>query len=90
MQTQEKKFETSGIKYCNCFLECTNFKDDLIEYKCLCCSKNYQQKFYEKLKERVFKTYKFSNPDNNKFYLLLRKGVYPYKYMDDWEKFNEP
>ena len=22
-------------KYCDCFLEYTNFKDDLIEYKCL-------------------------------------------------------
>ena len=21
--------------------------------------------------------------------LLLRKGVYPYEYMDDWNKFNE-
>ena len=21
--------------------------------------------------------------------MLLRKGVYPYQYMDDWEKFNE-
>ena len=26
---------------------------------------------------------------NNKFILLLRKGVYPYEYMDEWEKFNE-
>ena len=25
----------------------------------------------------------------NKFILLLRHGVYPYKYMKDWEKFNE-
>ena len=30
----------------------TNLKDDLIEYKCLCCNKNYQHKFDEKLKER--------------------------------------
>ena len=36
---------------CNCFLECTNFKDVLIEYNCLCYNKNYEQKFDEKLKE---------------------------------------
>ena len=32
------------------FLEYTNFKDDLIKYKWLCCSKKYKQKFEEKLK----------------------------------------
>ena len=84
----DKKCETS-YKLFDCFLEYMNFKDDLIEYKCLCCNKNYQQKFDEKLKERFFNTYKFSNHDNNKFILLLWKGVYPYEYMDDWEKFNE-
>ena len=31
----------------------------------------------------------FSSNYINKFTLLLRKGVYPYEYMDDWEKFNE-
>ena len=25
----------------------------------------------------------------NKFILLLRKGVYPFEYMDNWERFNE-
>ena len=86
-----KTFTTWGLeyKYCNCFLEYTNFKDDLIEYKCLRCNKSYQQNFDENFKERFFNTYKFSNHDNNKFILLLQKGVYPYKYMDDWEKFNE-
>ena len=29
------------------------------------------------------------NGDLNKFVLLLRKGAYPYKYMDSWERFNE-
>ena len=40
-----KKCETCGIKCkdCSCFLKYTHFKDDLIEYKCLCCNKNYQQ-----------------------------------------------
>ena len=42
----DKKCETYAIKYkyCGCFLEYANFKDDLIEYKCLCCNKSYQQK----------------------------------------------
>ena len=33
--------------------------------------------------------HKFCNGDLNKFVLLLRKGVYPYEYMDSWERFNE-
>ena len=27
--------------------------------------------------------------ETNKLVLLLRKGVYPYKYMDNWERFHE-
>ena len=39
---------------------------------------------------RIFvNTYKFANPHINKFILLLQKEVYPYEYIDDWEKFNE-
>ena len=75
--------------YCYCFLEYTNFKDNVIKYKCLSCNKNYQHKFNEKLKEKSLNTYKCFNHDNNKFILSLRKGVYSYKYMDDWKKFNE-
>ena len=40
-------------------------------------------------KKDLLLTYKFSNYDNKKFISLLQKGVYPYEYMDDWEKFNE-
>ena len=54
----DKKCETCRIKYkyCDCFLGNTNFKDDLIEYQSLCCNRNYQEKFDEKLKERFFNT----------------------------------
>ena len=31
----------------------------------------------------------FSNHDINKFISLLEKGVYPFKYMGDWEKYIE-
>ena len=63
--------ETCGITYetCDSFLEYTNFKDNLIECKYLCCNKNYQQKFDEKLKEGFLNTYKYHNHDSNKFIL---------------------
>ena len=54
-----------------CFLEQTNSKGDLIEYKCLCCNKSYQRKFDEHLSEQLFNTNKFSNHGNNKFFLFL-------------------
>ena len=39
-----KKCETCEItcEVCHCFLKYKNFKDDLIEYKCLWCNKNNQ------------------------------------------------
>ena len=37
-----------NISIATVFFEYANFKDNLIEYKCVCCNKNYQQKFDEK------------------------------------------
>ena len=39
--------------------------------------------------KRFYNTYQLSKNDINKFQLLLRKGVYPYEYMDSWKRFNE-
>ena len=33
--------------------------------------------------------HQFCNGDINKFVSLLRKGVYPYEYMDSWKRFDE-
>ena len=34
-------------------------------------------------------TYRLCDDNNQKFILLLRKGVYPYEYIDDLIKFDE-
>ena len=39
--------------------------------------------------KRFYNTYQLSDNDINKFKLLLRKGVYPYEYLDSWKRFNE-
>ena len=76
-------------KDCDCFLEYESVKGDLIKYECLSCNKDYSNKLHEKLKKRFKNTFKFSIfYDISTFILLLRKGVYPYKYIDDCEKFN--
>ena len=74
LEHDNKKWEACGSKfrYCDCFLECINFKDDLIEYKCLSCNKNYRRMFNEKLKERFFNIYKFSNHDNKSLFYYLQ------------------
>ena len=41
------------------------------------------------LKKTFPNIYRLSNNDINKLILLLRKGVYPYEYMDSWETFDE-
>ena len=83
--------EVNKIKFKdrNCFLEYESFKDNLINYPCLSCNKDYSNKIYEELKNPFNNTFKISNNDINKFILLLRKCVYLYELMDDWEKFNE-
>ena len=76
-------------KDCNPFLEYGSAKDNLIKYKRLSCNKYYSNKIDEELEKLLKNIFTFSNNDINKFIFLLRKCVYPYEYMDEWEKFNE-
>ena len=64
------------------------FKNNRLNYKCKECGK----KCFKSIKELIKKfssTYRFCNKDLNKFVLLLRKGAYPYEYMDNWGKCSE-
>ena len=72
-------------------LNTQTLKNNLIRYKCQCYNTNYQKNFEENLKTRFADTYKFSNHGIFfvKFISFLQRGVYPYKYINDLEKFTE-
>ena len=64
-------------------------KDDKLIFTCFECKKNYEKDFNKELIKRFTNIYECYNEDINKIILLLKKGVYPYEYMDSWERFGE-
>ena len=69
-----------------CFVNAMN---ETLIFECIDCKKEYKKEFNKKLIERFSNVYEFCDYDINKFMILLRKGVYPYEYMDEWNKFDE-
>ena len=83
---------------CKSNLDYIKTKNEKLILECYNCKQRYRKKFNKELIKRFPSTYEFCNKDTtgssssdriNKFVLLLRKGVYPYEYMDTWERFNE-
>ena len=64
-------------------------KNEKLILECYNCKQHYKKKFKKEIIKRFASTYSFCNNDLHKFILLLRKGVYPYGYVDNWERFNE-
>ena len=74
---------------CKSHLHFISIKGDQLIFRCFECKKNYKKDFKKELIKGFEDTHKFCNGDINKFFLLLRKGVYPYENIDSWERFDE-
>ena len=64
-------------------------ENNKLNYKC----KELKKKMAEtskRINQKVSPNmHQFCNGDINKFVLLLRKGVYPYEYIESWGRFDE-
>ena len=78
------KERDKSTQYC----EFVNLDMNRLRYKCLKCE-DIPYKSIQPVIVKFPNTYRLSNKNNEKFILLLRKGVYPYEYMDNWDRCNE-
>ena len=69
----------------NC--ELVGFKNSRLNYKCKECKTSCTKATKESTKN-LPTLYKYCNGDLNKFFLLLKKVIYHYEYMDSWERFD--
>ena len=81
--------QNDECKDCKSYLDYVTIKDNQLIFRCFSCKKNYGKDFNKELIQKFANIYEFCNGDLNNFILLLRKRVYPYEYMDNWERFNE-
>ena len=72
---------------CKSCLKYISTKDNQSIFECLKCKKAIKKHFNKDLIKRFANICEFCNGDINKFILLLRKGIYPYEYMDSWKRF---
>ena len=89
-------FSETNNKDCQTFMERKNIKSECeviglknnrLNYRCKECN-GTSNKSINDLTEKFPRMYKFCNSNLNRF-MLLKKGVHPYEYMDSWERFHE-
>ena len=83
----------SELYSCNCSNKSNQqikikHNDKNIYTRCKTCTKRSKQSV-ESLKLKFPNTYQLTNGNIEKFILLFKKGVYPYEYMDSWNRFEE-
>ena len=67
---------------CDNKLDYLRFKDNNMLLKYFQCNSWYKKQFEHDLINKFKNTYEFCKKDISKFILLLRKGIYPYEYID--------
>ena len=75
-------FHSDKCTDCKSCLDDMPIKDNQLSFRCFERKKNYKKEFNKELLKRFANRNEFCNEDINKFVLLLRKGVYPYEYME--------
>ena len=86
-----KRYKNIFPNKCTCVenLVYMKFEDDHMFFKCFDCNTWFKCQFEFNFIKSLSNTYNFAKKNINKFILLLRKYVYPYEYMTDWDRFNE-
>ena len=84
-----EKLHSDKCRDCKSELNYMSFEYNQILFQCSEWKRNFKDFNKELIKRWYTNTHEFCNGDINKFILLLRKGVYPYEYMDSWERFSE-
>ena len=64
------------------------YDDKNVYTRCRSCAKRSKQSI-DLLKSKFPYTFHLTKGNIKKFLLLLKKGVYPYEYMNNWNKFDE-
>ena len=83
------KLKTSFRMSVNNKLDYLRFIDNNMLFKCFQCNSWHKKQFQHDLINKLKNAYEFCNKDIIKFVLLIREAIYPYKYMDSWERFDE-
>ena len=68
--------------------EFIGLKNNRLNYRCKECS-GASNKSVNDLIKKFPKMHNFCKGNLNRFFVLLRKVVYPYEYVDSWEGLNE-